>query len=69
MSDILSSASDSLEKARDLSDLLSKEDITPKDILKKIEKLENLLNEMRKAMKDFPVNYRTNSLTRKVSRI
>ncbi|MBN2406293.1 MAG: DUF4175 family protein, partial [Elusimicrobia bacterium] len=54
MDDILSSASDSLEKARDLADLLNSEDITPQDIYKKMEKLGELLMEMSKALRDFP---------------
>lgn len=54
MSDVLSSASDSLEKARELSDMLNRKDITPKDIQKKLEKIDHLLNELRKAIKDFP---------------
>ncbi|MFC2060940.1 DUF4175 family protein [Elusimicrobiota bacterium] len=54
MSDVLSSASDSLEKARDLADMLNQEDITPQDIMKKIEKLNDLIEQMRKAVKEFP---------------
>ncbi len=54
MNDVLNSASESLQKVRDLSDMLHSKDITPKDIQKKIEKIAHLLNELKKAMMDFP---------------
>ncbi len=54
MNDVLNSASDSLDKARDLSDILNSDSINPKDIQKKLEKIAHLLDELKKAMMDMP---------------
>ncbi|MFW6172516.1 MAG: DUF4175 family protein, partial [Elusimicrobiota bacterium] len=53
MSDILSSVSDSMGKAKDISDVLES-DAGKKEIWKKIDKLKNLLQEMGKALSQYP---------------
>jgi len=54
MSDVMSSSSDSLEKARDLADMLNNPDAAPEDIRRKLDKLKSLLKQLRQSIKDFP---------------
>jgi hypothetical protein len=54
MSDISSSAEDTMNSARELSDMLAGGEAAPEDIMDKIRKLAELMNEMRKAIKDMP---------------
>ncbi|MGM0442118.1 MAG: DUF4175 family protein [Elusimicrobiota bacterium] len=54
MSDLNSTASDSLEKARELSDALKEDNVTPQNIVNKLQKLQNLMEEMQKMVSKFP---------------
>ncbi|MFH1415578.1 MAG: DUF4175 family protein [Elusimicrobiota bacterium] len=54
MNDILTSASDSLEKARELSDMLGDSAVHPRDIQKKIEKIAHMMDEMASQFRNSP---------------
>ncbi len=50
MSDILSSAADSMESARDISDLLRDPEAAPEEIMRRLDRLKALLDELRRSL-------------------
>ncbi len=54
MSDLSSAATDSLDKARDLADILREDKPAPGEIMEKLQELQNMLSNMQKMVEEFP---------------